>query len=190
MNSIELIMKFLKKEPRKSLTIHPMHSLQGIAMIELTFQEFHEHLYVESGFTLYVLKNRRGDALYVGVSTKNIWERWFGFGGHMVWDGKVIYGESPIGVKIEDHLPDSLRWKIELWTLHDCVEYCQHELHGRRPTLDIHDLEPIMIQKLSPAFNMIYNLRPGKDTTPKSTKEIERETYLDKMFREIFDQRK
>jgi hypothetical protein len=55
--------------------------------------------------------------------------------------------------------------------------------------LTIHDIEPIMIQKLHPALNLIYNLHPGKDTTPKSKKEIEREKYLDKMYREIFDKK-
>ena len=121
-------------------------------MIELTFQEFHVHQYKEHGFCLYVIKNRHADVLYIGISTNNIWERWFGFGGHMVWDGKVIYGESPIGVKIEDHLPDSLHWKIQLWTLSDCVKFCRKELPKDISLLTIRDVEPIMIQKLSPAL--------------------------------------
>jgi hypothetical protein len=156
-------------------------------MIELTFQEFHEHKYQEDGFRLYVIKNRHNNILYVGISTNNIWERWFGFGGHMVWDGRVIYGESPIGVKIEDHLPDSLRWKIQLWTLQDCIEFC--EVPKDTAILNIRDVEPIMIQKLSPALNVIYNLHPGEDATPKSEKEIERERYLDEMYKRIFDKR-
>lgn len=156
-------------------------------MIELTFQHFHDHQYLEDGFCLYVIKNRHATVLYVGISTSNIWERWFAFGGHMVWDGKVIYGESLIGVKIEDHLPDSLRWKIQLWTLNDCIQFCSKELPNDTSMLTIHDVEPIMIQKLSPALNVIYNLYPGQDTTPKSKKEIERERYFDEMYKKIFD---
>lgn len=156
-------------------------------MIELTFEEFHEHQYEEQGFHLYVIKNRNAVVLYIGISTNNIWERWFGFGGHMVWDGKVIYGESQIGVKIEDHLPDSLRWKIQLWTLRDCIRFCKKELPKDTSLLTIRDVEPVMIQKLSPALNGTYNIQPGEDTTPKSKKEIEREKYLDEMYRKIFE---
>jgi hypothetical protein len=158
-------------------------------MIELTFQEFHQQQYQENVFCSYVVKNGNGDILYIGISTNNIWERWFGWGGHMVWDGKVIYGESPIGTKIENHLPDSLDWKIQLWTLEDCLQFCRNELPGDMSAMTIHDIEPLMIQKLHPALNLTYNLHPGKDTTPKSKKEIEREKYLDKMYTEIFDKK-
>jgi len=76
-------------------------------MIELTLLEFHEQQYREQQYCLYVVKNGNNDILYVGISINNIWERWFAWGSHMTWDGKVIYGESPIGVKVENHLPDS-----------------------------------------------------------------------------------
>jgi len=48
-------------------------------------------------------------------------------------------------------------------------------------------MEPIMIRKLSPALNATYNLNPGKDTTPKSKKEVEREKLLNQLYKEIFD---
>jgi hypothetical protein len=86
-------------------------------MIELTFEDFHEGNFLEEGFVLYVLKNGLDDVLYVGISKKNIWSRWFAFGGHMIWDGKHIIGQSAVGQKIFDHLPDSLNWKIQLWRL-------------------------------------------------------------------------
>lgn len=47
-------------------------------MIELTFLEFHEQQYEEQQFCLYVVKNETEDILYVGISTTDIWERWFG----------------------------------------------------------------------------------------------------------------
>ena len=107
----------------------------------------------------------------------------------MLWDGKVIYGESMLGVKIENHLPDSLNWKIQLWTLKDCLRFCRKELPSDASGITIHDIEPIMIQKISPALNRTYNLTPGKDTTPKSQQEIELERKADAAYDEIFNQK-
>lgn len=156
-------------------------------MIEMDFLQFHEHQYREMRYELYVLKNGLGDTLYIGISKVNIWERWFGWGGHMMWDGKVIYGESPIGVKIENHLPDSLNWTIQLWTLKDCIKFCRKELPSDTSSITVSDVEPIVIRKLSPALNATYNLTPGKDTTPKSQKERELEQKADALYREIFN---
>jgi len=158
-------------------------------MIELDFLQFHEQKYREKRYELYVLKNGLGDILYIGISKSNVWERWFGWGGHMMWDGNVIYGESPIGVKIENHLPDSLNWKIQLWTLEDCIKFCRKELPGDILEKTINDVEPIMIRKLSPALNNTYNLNPGKDTTPKSPKEKELEQKADAAYDEIFNKK-
>jgi len=158
-------------------------------MIELPFEDFHEHNYEDMGFCLYVMKNGLDDILYVGISNSDVWERWFSWGGHMTWDGTVIYGESPIAIKIENYLPDSLHWKIQLWTIQDCLEFCGKELPEATTEIIIDDIEPIMIQKLSPALNATYNLSPGEDTTPKSKKEADREAQLDKMYKEIFDKK-
>ena len=159
-------------------------------MIELDFQQFHDQKYREQGYELYVLKNGLGGILYIGISKNDIWQRWFGWGGHMTWDGKVIYGESPVGVKIENHLPDSLNWRIQLWTLEDCVNFCRNELPTDTLEITIHEIEPIIIRKLSPALNGTYNLHPGKDTTPKSQKEMDLERKADELYREIFNNKK
>jgi hypothetical protein len=136
-----------------------------------------------------VLKNGIGDILYIGISTVDIWERWFGWGGHITWDGKVIYGESPVGVKIENHLPDSLNWKIQLWTLKGCIRFCAKELPSDSSEVTIHDLEPIMIKKMSPALNVTHNLNPGRDTTPVSEHERQRKEILDKAYDQIFNKK-
>jgi hypothetical protein len=47
-------------------------------MIEIDFEKFHNHDYREKGYDLYVMKNGLGDPLYVGISTRSIWELWFG----------------------------------------------------------------------------------------------------------------
>ena len=158
-------------------------------MIELSFDDFHEQNYEDKGFCLYVIKNGLDDILYIGISTVNVWQRWFGWGGHMTWDGNVIFGESYIGTKIENHMPDSLNWVIQLWTLSDCIKFCRKELSDIKSEITLRVVEPIMIRKLSPALNRIRNLTPGKDTTPLSQKEREFENKADKAYRDIFDKK-
>jgi hypothetical protein len=65
-------------------------------MIELSFWNFHEQKYHETGlgYCLYVMKNGSDCVLYVGISVEDVWERWFGGRGHITWDGNVIYGDS------------------------------------------------------------------------------------------------
>lgn len=158
-------------------------------MIELSFKDFHEQKYYDEGYSLYVIKNGLGDILYAGISIVDVWSRWFGWGGHMTWDGNVIYGESPVGVKIENNLPNSLNWKIQLWTLEDCLLFCRNELLGNALEITIHDVEPIMIQKLSPVLNATYNLTPRMDTTPKSQKEKDLEQKADVAYQKIFNKK-
>lgn len=158
-------------------------------MIELRFDDFREQKYEDKGFCLYVIKNGLDDILYIGISTMDVWKRWFGWGGHMTWDGNVIFGESYIGTKIENHLPDSLNWVIQLWTLSDCIEFCRKEMPDITSEITIREVEPIMIRKLSPALNRIHNLTPGKDTSQSSQKERELEKKADKAYRDIFDKK-
>lgn len=158
-------------------------------MIEISFLDFHKQNYIDKDYRLYVMKNGLGDILYIGISNQSIWGRWFGWGGHMMWDGHVIYGESSIGEKIEYHLPDSLHWNIQLWSLQDCIEFLE-ELIAPHVEHTIQDIEPLMIKKLSPALNRTYNYTPGKDTTPKSEKEIALEKRVDKAYDEIFNKKK
>ena len=52
-------------------------------MIELHFADFHDQNYEDNGFCLYVTKNGLDDILYIGISTVDVWVRWFGWGGHV-----------------------------------------------------------------------------------------------------------
>ncbi len=158
-------------------------------MLEIDFVKFHDQDYVEEGYELYVMKNGSGDILYVGITTQSIWQRWFGWNGHMVWEDNRIYGISSIGQKIVDHLPDSLNWKIQLWTLEACKTFCKDILPASRRDPTIQFVEPFMIQKLSPILNVTYNLNPGKDTTPMSEREKKREEILDYWYDKIFNKK-
>jgi hypothetical protein len=160
-------------------------------MIELDFESFCNQDYVsDQHYQLYAIYNGQGDPLYIGISRQNIWLRWFGFGGHMIYDRGRLLGLSGIGAKIVDHLPDSLRWKIQLWTVEDCIEYCKDILPSAGRKLSIDVIEPFMIKKLSPILNGTYNLNPGKDTTPKSRKELDREKEIDDFYKNVFDEKK
>ena len=48
-------------------------------------------------------------------------------------------------------------------------------------------VEPLMIQKLSPALNVACNLHPGKDTTPISEREKLRKKLLDDAYDKVFN---
>lgn len=119
---------------------------------------------------LYIIKNKR-DCLYIGISKSNVWNRWFsGFGSHMFYDARErLCGNSRIGIEISDNFPESYKWTVELWTLEDCLrflnvpyehikEYRQYVRPGTRIRFDIKDVEPKMIQKIHPKFNVTYNV--------------------------------
>ena len=158
-------------------------------MIEITFKDFYEYKYNEDGFhELYVMKNGFEDILYVGISNQNIWNRWFGWNGHIMAGPNFMVGESSVGRKIVDHLPDSWDWKIQLWTLDDCMAFCADGLNPNgRYTIQM--IEPFMIYKLHPVLNATNNPNPGIDHMPKSEKEKRREAELDKAYYEVFEKK-
>ena len=164
-------------------------------MIELSFKKVYDQDFDDDGYCLYVMKNGLGDILYVGISTVDIWQRWFGGAGHIPWSGTMRYGNSTIGEKIMNHLPDSLDWNIQLWTLKDCLAFCEMERSDPKFKLTaveyskaVRNVEAPMIKKLSPALNRYLNLNPGKDTTPKSEKELKWERYVAAAYDEIFNE--
>jgi hypothetical protein len=160
-------------------------------MIEISFKDFYEYKYqdpVDNFFELYVMKNGFDDVLYIGISNQNIWNRWFGWNGHITFSNKFIGGESSVGRKIVDHLPDSWDWRIQLWTLEDCASFCKDILPSAS-NYPIQFLELLMIKKLSPVLNNNYNLNPGIDHMPKSEKEKIREAELDKAYKDVFEKK-
>lgn len=156
-------------------------------MIEIHFREFFQYTYPHDDFyELYVMKNGLEDILYIGISSENIWNRWFGARGHIMVGTNYLVGESSVGRKVVDHLPDAWDWKIQLWTLADCIEFCADKLNPNG-IYTIKWLEPLIIQKLRPSLNIIYKLNPGVDNTPLGEREKKRNETLDKAYREIFE---
>jgi len=158
-------------------------------MIEITFKDFYEYTYHEDGFyELYVMKNGLEEILYVGISTQNIWNRWFGWNGHIMDGPNFMVGESSVGRKVVDHLPDSWDWKIQLWTLNDCMAFCTDELNPNgRYTIQM--VEPFMINKLHPILNATNNSNPGIDHMPKSDREKRRQALLDQVYYDVFEKK-
>jgi hypothetical protein len=158
-------------------------------MIELSFRDFFEHKWCSRSLhELYIMANGLGEILYIGISSQDIWDRWFGWNGHIIINPNCMIGESAIGQMIVDHLPNSWDWKIQFWTLKDCLKFCASDLnpHGK---YDIKWVETIMIQKLRPSLNLTYNLNPRADHTPRSKRERQREEFLDKIYNDIFEKR-
>jgi hypothetical protein len=148
-------------------------------MIEMTFKEFYESDGIqddEIDYELYLIKNGTGDILYIGITSRSAWGRWFEYGWHMP-SGVDEYFYSLVGRKIFYNFPDAWKWKIQLWTRHDCKEFCGSS--NNRMAM----LESEMICKLHPILNKTYNQYPSKDTTPRSQKEID----IDKEVRAGFD---
>lgn len=157
-------------------------------MIEITFEQFHNQEYVDvqevdpPDYQLYVVKNGLGEVLYVGISKVDIWERWFGgAAGHMqVGSDGQPYGLSRIGKVIERRLPAAWSWKIELWTEKDCRDFLMRETNfGDHNTGTIETLEPLMIQRMEPLYNVSHG--GGQHEDPLISKK------LDDAHRKLFD---
>lgn len=155
-------------------------------MLEVTFKEFYEYRFPQDELhELYIMKNGSGEILYIGISSQNIWNRWLGWNGHITEVTGHLVGESLVGRKVVDHLPESWDWRIQLWTMDDCVKYCGEDLNPEgRYTIQM--LEAIMIRKLHPILNISLNPSPGHDTTPTSDREKQRQKELDNAYDKIF----
>ena len=126
-------------------------------MLNLSFHEFMIGDYPDQDLHLYVVRTYN-EVLYVGISTSNIWNRWFSArNAHMVQVvGSSWIGNSAIGQAVCENMPESLEWTIELWSLEDCAGFLDDKMFSKG-RLNIRDVEPLMIQKLLPKLNVIYN---------------------------------
>ena len=126
-----------------------------LPFLEFASGEYPDKEYGEDQYQLYVVR-KNTQVLYVGISESNIWNRWFNGGrGHVLINiyGEMI-GRSSVGNSVvnEPHL-----CSIELWTLSECIEYCRSTTSFKINRYDIKDIEPIMIHKLKPKLNVIFN---------------------------------
>lgn len=147
----------------------------------LKFSEFYKGRFTDNGYELYIVKDINNKAMYIGISRDSIWHRWFG-GGHSHMDTNPagqVYGKSYFGEVVERRFPDSWKWDIELWTKEDCVNACIAEFSGKdMDKIDIETLEPYMIIKFEPLYNVVHG--GGRHEDPLTTER------LDKIYKDLF----
>ena len=130
-------------------------------MRALTLREFYEDVRITAPSAyreeLYVVRDSSGQALYVGISNRGIWLRWFGSRGRMrqLPSGRW-FGIDSTAWTIIDNMPQSWAWTIELWTVKDCAEALGAKL-GDDDTRGSQRFEPGIIQLLQPRLNGTYN---------------------------------
>ncbi len=145
-------------------------------MISLTFLDFFKQNYDDVGYELYFVKDETGKALYIGISTKSIWYRWFGTAtSHLVIDANNhLHGSSHIGQVVKGNLPHSWAWTIELWTKKDCWEFLEKELGNKsEDRITIKDLESSMISRYTPLYNILH--AGGYHEDPSARKRLDDE---------------
>lgn len=127
-------------------------------MVDITFAEFYAAQYDDShDVGVYVVKN--GVPLYVGMSTSNVWNRWFygTFRSHLDLDTQnQWFGYTPIGRMIARNMPASWEWHIELWRVEDCASFFTGELKrlGFVPDrLCVRTAEQLLMKHYQPALN-------------------------------------
>jgi len=147
-------------------------------MLTLTFAEFAEGSKFPDDFgrnyRLYVVRKGK-NILYVGISEDHIWNRWFGGGTSHMWfaqkysgtlEGGSWQGNSRIGIEIQHNFPKSNKWLFDFWTLKEALDFMKTDYIYNEEynafiigihRLSIKDVEPEMINFLSPKFNVIYN---------------------------------
>lgn len=93
--------------------------------------------------------------------------------------GEQIYGASYIDQVVERRFPSSWDWVIELWTKDDCLGILRKEFEGKdADRINIEALEPYMINKFEPLYNVMYS--GGSHEDPLTTKR------LDDAYRKLF----
>lgn len=150
-------------------------------MKSLIFSEFYAGKYDDHGYELYIIKDSDENVMYIGIAKDSIWHRWFGGKiGHMDSDANgKLYGKSRIGEVIERRFPNSWNWVIELWTKDDCLNACRQDIVGRDlDTMEIGSIEPYMIDRFEPIYNITYG--DGRHEDPLTTKK------LDDIYKRLF----
>lgn len=83
-----------------------------------------------------------------------------------------IHGASYIGQALERRFPSSWDWVIELWTKEDCLGILKKEFEGKdADRINIEALEPYMINKFEPLYNVMYS--SGSHEDPLTTKRLD-----------------
>lgn len=122
---------------------------------------------------LYIVRNNES-ILYIGISETCIWSRWFSQrGSHMFFGYDFsLHGTSRIGKEIEDNIPNSLLWNIDLWSGKDALDFLEiknswDDEKGKYKIFDpfiqverlcdVRYVETLMIRYIHPKYNSMGN---------------------------------
>jgi hypothetical protein len=123
-------------------------------MLKMTLKKFFETDIDEGNRELYILKKDKR-ILYIGISERGIWNRWFGaMSGHMPRNGwGEFFPGSQAGRAVIENFPKSWEWQIELWAIKDCCKFLAIPYNER---FTIKHVEPLMVEKLRPELNRMH----------------------------------
>jgi hypothetical protein len=148
-------------------------------MLTMTFKDFYQTDWDEGQHELYILK-RGSDVLYIGISERGIWNRWFGGRSSHILSN--LWGEkfpgSEVGRAVLENALESADWIMELWTVQDCADFLTEYSHLKFTS--IRQVEPFMIEELKPSLNVIF-----ANYQKKQTDLIDR-SHLAEAHRKIF----
>jgi hypothetical protein len=143
-------------------------------MISINFETFVSGKYDSRGelHQLYVVCDAT-QVYYVGIARNGAWDRWFGSLGRMRQDatGKW-HGEDAVSHEIISHMPESLNYTIDLYTIDNCRTFITIRGIALDPSCDLLDIESIMIDLLRPCLNVAEN-RHSRDPHPDQIHERE-----------------
>ena len=135
-----------------------------MSKIELTFERFMSQDYDDSAddiYTIYIVENAK-DVLYVVMTKRNIFDRWFGFSGHMEAGSNPLY-YSEIGKVIYHNMPESKLWTIKMLTTEDAFDLLGEKapkISNINSSHAIRKVEHYLIKELHPLFNVSSQSRP------------------------------
>lgn len=112
--------------------------------------------------------------LYVGKTARNILER--------LYEHIGIDGQTGITKIVEDNLPESLNWEIDLFTVRECIPLIKKYFKVKRiKDWDTDSAEKAMIQACRPALNstLSYNSAQLPLKYTKKSLERQRKTMLE-----------
>ena len=124
-------------------------------MLTYTLAEFLENDADEGDATIYVVRDGNS-VLYVGKATRGVQNRWLAFpSSHIAhMDENTWIGNSNIGRTIQENLPLSRNWEIDLYTAIECKDVIFNHLQNYNDRLTSL-AEIAMIQTLKPYLNSV-----------------------------------
>ena len=90
-------------------------------MITVKFKVFMDFMDIDKDYQLYVLRKDK-NIVYIGISERDIWYRWFGSFGRMCKVNGEWRGKDATARHIIENMPKSFNWDIDLFSVTDTLD--------------------------------------------------------------------